>query len=68
MKEYVVNTTSGKVKGYLRNNLVEYLGIPFAQPPVGSLRFKRAQPVAPWQGIYDAGDYGKKPSNWTKDS
>ena len=60
MKEYVVNTTSGKVKGYLRNNLVEYLGIPFAQPPVGSLRFKRAQPVAPWQGIYDAGDYGKE--------
>lgn len=47
MSEYVVTTTSGKVQGYERNGLAEYLGIPYAMPPVGELRFKRAQAVIP---------------------
>src|SRR5437764_6802619 len=29
----------------------EYLGIPFAAPPVGNLRWRPPQPVVPWQGI-----------------
>ena len=60
MSEYVVSTTSGKVKGYERSGLIEYLGIPYAQPPVGELRFKRARPVTPWEGIFDAKEYGKE--------
>jgi cholinesterase len=38
----VVDTISGKVKGQAspwKPEVSEYLGIPFAQPPVGSLRF-----------------------------
>ncbi len=58
MSDYIVKTTSGKVQGHLRNGLVEYLGIPYAQPPVGELRFKRARPVTPWEGIFDAKEYG----------
>ena len=58
MAEHIVETTTGKVKGYERNGLLEYLGIPFAEPPVGALRFKRAVPKTPWEGIFDAKEYG----------
>jgi Carboxylesterase family len=43
----VVKTTSGTVVGHAaqsRNQVSEYLGIPFAQPPVGNLRFAAPQP------------------------
>jgi hypothetical protein len=45
-----VNTSSGTIVGHPatnRTSVSEYLGIPFAQPPVGNLRF--AAPV-PFQG------------------
>lgn len=44
----IVNTTSGPVKGHpstLQPEVSEYLGIRFAQPPVGDLRFAPPQPV-----------------------
>lgn len=41
MGEHIVTTTTGKIKGYERNGGIEYLGIPYAKPPVGKLRFKR---------------------------
>jgi cholinesterase len=42
-----VYTTSGPVDGHLAPNssgVSEYLGIPFAQPPIGPLRFEAPQP------------------------
>jgi hypothetical protein len=37
-----------------------FLGLPFAQPPVGNLRFKQAQPLnSTWKGIRDAKEYEK---------
>lgn len=61
MSEHIVRTSSGAVRGYLRDGMVEYLGIPYAQPPVGELRFKRARPVQPWPGVYNAEEYGPEP-------
>ena len=35
-----------------------FRGIPFAEPPVGSLRFKAPQPRQPWAGVLDATRFG----------
>ncbi|KAI3481811.1 hypothetical protein L1887_55581 [Cichorium endivia] len=43
-----VVTTNGVVSGHIapdRKNTVEYLGIPYAQPPIGKLRFAPPQPI-----------------------
>ena len=58
MENYIVNTLSGKVQGHERESIIEYLGIPFAKPPVGELRFKRAQAIDPWEGVFEADKYG----------
>ena len=56
----VVETRSGWVRGVERRGkgLTSFLGIPFAEPPVGSLRFLAPQPVRSWQGVRDCLDYG----------
>jgi para-nitrobenzyl esterase len=46
---------TGKVSGTLLPSGVRaYLGIPFAAPPVGELRWHAPMPVKPWKGIYNA--------------
>ena len=61
MEKHLVATTSGTVRGYARDGRIDYLGIPYAQPPVGPLRFKRAVPVTPWEGVFYAKEYGSAP-------
>ena len=59
--EKIVQTTLGKVRGYERDNRVEYLGIPYAKPPVGPLRFKRSVLHETWEDVFDARQYGPAP-------
>jgi len=44
-----VNTSSGLVQGnsliVLNKTINQFLGIPFAEPPIGSLRFSKPQPL-----------------------
>uniref|UniRef100_A0AC34RTD5 Carboxylic ester hydrolase n=1 Tax=Panagrolaimus sp. JU765 TaxID=591449 RepID=A0AC34RTD5_9BILA len=54
----VVETKYGKVKGfdYKADRGFEteiFLGIPFAKPPVGNLRFEKPEPPEPWSMILD---------------
>jgi len=44
----LANTPSGQVRGLLQGAACAYLGIPYATPPVGNLRWKPPQPRAPW--------------------
>jgi para-nitrobenzyl esterase len=53
-----VTTDTGKLRGEAQGAVVSFKGIPFAQPPVGDLRWRPPQPVAKWQGVRDATSYG----------
>lgn len=41
----------GKIQGSEQEGVLAYKGIPFAQPPVAELRWRRPQPVKPWEGV-----------------
>ncbi len=44
----LVTTTSGDVQGQSAGRACAFLGIPYAAPPTGNLRWKRPEPAAPW--------------------
>ena len=50
----LVRTVNGVVKGIVNSNNRQFLGIPYAAPPVGNLRWQAPQPPASWSGIRDA--------------
>lgn len=54
----VVTTDKGQVEGRTTGNVDQWLGIPYAQPPAGSLRWEPPQPMAPWTGVRSALSYG----------
>ncbi|XP_014788401.1 acetylcholinesterase, partial [Octopus bimaculoides] len=58
----VIDTTTGKINGStisVQNfDLDVFLGIPFAKPPVGNLRFRRPETIEKWSGIKETKKYG----------
>jgi para-nitrobenzyl esterase len=44
----MVQTASGPVCGIAQTSFNQWLGIPYAAPPVGALRWQPPQPVQPW--------------------
>jgi para-nitrobenzyl esterase len=46
-----VRTHDGLVKGFRTGVARVFLGIPYAAPPVGALRWRAPRPAAPWHGI-----------------
>ncbi|WP_329000229.1 carboxylesterase family protein [Kribbella sp. NBC_00709] len=47
-------TPLGAVRGVDAGGQLRFTGIPYAQPPVGGLRFAPPEPVRPWSGVLDA--------------
>src|ERR1700742_4833029 len=55
----VVKTSSGSIKGHAsawKSSVSEYLGVPFAEPPVGSLRFMAPKPYKS-EKVVNAADF-----------
>lgn len=55
----VVQTKGGAVKGITQTSVTgrqvdAWYGIPFAQPPIGDLRFRHPRPIDRWHGVKDA--------------
>ena len=58
-----VNTTLGTIVGKLEKlpngkTVYEYLGIPYAKPPVNELRFARPESFEPWSVKREAKEFG----------
>ncbi len=53
-----VITESGPLRGISGDQVDEYLGIPYAAPPVGKLRWMPPQPYGRWPGILEATQFG----------
>jgi para-nitrobenzyl esterase len=53
-----LKTPSGVLRGATRDGMRRFLGVPYAQPPLGELRWRPPQPLQAWSGSRDALQFG----------
>jgi para-nitrobenzyl esterase len=58
MNERIVDTAQGRLRGAASDGVSCFLGVPYADAPVGPCRFAPPRPVAPWAGVRDAAERG----------
>lgn len=58
--DVIVTTRSGRLRGAVdsETGIARFLGVPYAEPPLGANRFRPTVPVKPWDGIRDAVSFG----------
>ena len=61
MDNFVLITPQGKVKGRLKDSCMKYLGVPYAEAPVGNLQFKAPIEKLEWFGELDATKFANDP-------
>ena len=56
------STQQGIIEGHYdtKTSIQKYFGIPYAQAPVGDLRWKAPQPLSPWEGIKETTSFGPR--------
>ncbi|MBV8221150.1 MAG: carboxylesterase family protein, partial [Solirubrobacterales bacterium] len=54
----VVTLQGGAARGAATAGGYEFLGLPYAAPPTGNLRWRPPQPAADWRGVRDATQFG----------
>lgn len=50
----IAHTGSGELRGVHDGDVIRFRGVPYAQPPVGPLRWAPPRPVSPWTGVRPA--------------
>ena len=57
-----ITTTNGIIEGEfdIKTNIQSFKGIPFAQPPVGNLRWKAPQAATNWSGVKQTKKFGPR--------
>jgi para-nitrobenzyl esterase len=55
----VAETTAGNIRGYQRNGIYTFKGVPYGAPPSGARRFMPPAKPEPWKGIRNALQYGR---------
>jgi para-nitrobenzyl esterase len=57
---------NGKIEGFndIQSGLNLFLGIPYAKPPIGDLRWKAPQPLENWRGIKKTKKFGPRPMQY----
>ena len=54
----IIETTAGKVRGFTRNGISTFKGIPYAGTTEGKARFQPPAKVTPWTGVLSSMQYG----------
>ncbi len=54
----VIKLNNGQIQGSINDGVLSFKGVPFAQPPIGELRWRAPQAVKPWSGVRKSTDYG----------
>lgn len=58
MEAPIADTALGDLSGVWRDGVAAFRGVPYAEPPIGELRFAPAEPVRAWTGLRDATEHG----------
>lgn len=53
-----VRTKYGDIQGKFEQNCFKFLGIPYAQAPIGDLRFRKPKTPTPWVGVKECTKFG----------
>ncbi|MFG1959478.1 carboxylesterase/lipase family protein [Nonomuraea sp. NPDC049028] len=56
----VVRVEAGLLKGAVADRVDRFLAVPYAQPPVGDLRWSAPRPARAWTGVRDAAEWGNR--------
>jgi para-nitrobenzyl esterase len=54
----IVQTKQGLTEGFSEGGILKFLGVPYAEPPIGECRWRSPVPVAVWEGVRKAQDFG----------
>src|SRR3984885_4493625 len=56
-EDAIAETVTGKIRGYIRNGIFTYKGIPYGDTTAGSGRFQPPQKAKTWTGVRSSKQY-----------